>query len=135
MVETLPGLESGTIEPAPQDHSQATLAPILTKEDGRMDFVRAGVELLNRMRGFRSWPGSFTTFRGKNMQVHRAEPAQPGGESQPGALIVNGHRLVVACGQGTALNLLEIQLDGKRRMTAQEFINGYHPKPGERLGE
>jgi len=134
MVETLRGLESGQVRPTPQDHALATLAPILTKEDGRMDFARTASELLNRMRGFRPWPGAFTTFRGKSLQVHRAEPAQVASELPPSALTVDGTRLIVGCGRGTALSLIEIQLDGKRRMTAQEFINGYRPKAGERLG-
>ena len=135
MVETLRGLESGQVQPVPQDHSGATLAPILTKEDGRMDFSRTATELFNRMRGFQPWPGAFTTFRAKNLQVHRAEPTQAAGESAPGTLVVEGGRLLVGCGEGTALNLIEIQLDGKRRMSAQEFINGYRPKADERLGE
>jgi len=135
MVETLRRFDAGEMAPMPQDHSQATLAPILTKEDGRMDFSRSAPELLNRMRGFRPWPGAFTSFRGKNMQVHRAETARAARELPPAALAADDGRLLVGCGQGTALNLLEIQLDGKRRMSAQEFINGYHPKPGERLGE
>ena len=135
MVETLRGLGSGSVKPVPQDHLRATLAPILTKEDGRMDFSRTAAELLNRMRGFKPWPGAFTTFRGKNMQVHRAEVAQLASDSLPGTLAVDAHRLLAVCGQVTALNLIEIQLDGKRRMTALEFINGYRPKAGERLGE
>ena len=135
MVETLRRFDAGEMAPMPQDHSQATLAPILTKEDGRMDFSRSAPELLNRMRGFRPWPGAFTSFRGKNMQVHRAETARAARELPPAALAADDGRLLVGCGQGTALNLLEIQLDGKRRMSAHEFINGYHPKPGERLGE
>jgi len=135
MVETLRGLDAGEIAPIPQDHSQATIAPILTKEDGRMDFSRTASELLNRMRGFRPWPGAFTSFRGKNMQVHRAEEIQFSRGLSPSEFAADVARLVVGCGQGTTLNLLEIQLDGKRRMSAQEFINGYHPKPGERLGE
>jgi len=68
------------------------------------------------------------------MQVHRAEAMKPAGELTPGTLAAEGARLIVGCGQGTALDLLEIQLDGKRRMTAQEFINGYHPKCDDRLG-
>lgn len=135
MVETLRGLESGQVKPTPQDHSLATLAPILKKEEGRMDFSRTATELLNRMRGFRPWPGAFTTFKAKNLQVHRAEPMQAAGGLAPGAIAVEGLRLLVGCGQGTALNLIEIQVDGKRRMTAQEFINGYRPKPGDRMGE
>jgi methionyl-tRNA formyltransferase len=135
MVETLRGLESGQVKPMPQDDSRATLAPILKKEDGRMDFSRTATELFNRMRGFRPWPGAFTTFKAKNLQVHRAEPMHAGGGFAPGALAVEGVRLLVGCSQGTALNLIEIRLDGKRRVTAQEFINGYRPQPGDRLGE
>lgn len=135
MVDTLRGLESGRVKPTPQDNSEATLAPILTKEDGRMDFSRTASDLFNRMRGFRPWPGAFTTFKAKNLQVHRAEPAQVEGGLAPSAIAVEGARLLVGCGEGTALNLIDVQLDGKRRMTAQEFINGYRPKPGDRLGE
>ena len=135
MVETLRGLEGGRVKATPQDHSSATLAPILKKEDGRVDFSRSATELFNRMRGFRPWPGAFTTFRTKNLQVHRAAPTQAAGGLPPGAVAVEDTRLLVGCGHGTALNLIEVQLDGKRRMTAQEFINGYRPKPGDRLGE
>jgi methionyl-tRNA formyltransferase len=135
MVETLRGLESRQVTAVPQDHSLATLAPILKREDGRMEFSRSATELFNRMRGFRPWPGAFTTFREKNLQVHRAEPTQVAGGLPPGAMAVEGTRLFVGCGHGTALSLIEIQLDGKRRMTAPEFINGYRPKPGDRLGE
>jgi methionyl-tRNA formyltransferase len=135
MIETLRGLETGQVKPTPQDHSRATLAPILKKEDGRMDFSRTAYELFNRMRGFRPWPGAFTTFKGKNMQVHRAEPVQNANGLPQGSIAVHDARLVVECGHGTALNLTEVQLDGKRRMSAQEFINGYRPRPGDRLGE
>ncbi|MGH9644425.1 MAG: methionyl-tRNA formyltransferase [Terriglobales bacterium] len=134
MLETLRGLESGEVKPSPQDHLLATLAPILKKEDGRIDFSRTAIELLNRMRGFRPWPGAFTTFRTKNLQVHRAELAHGSANLAESELAIDAPRLIVGCGQGTALNLIEIQPDGKRRMSAQEFINGYHPKPGERLG-
>ena len=141
MVETLRGLESGQVRPAPQDHSQATLAPILKKEDGRMDFARSARDLFNRLRGFQPWPGAFTIFRDKTLQVRRARPAQSAVTLGPGQVVIEGACLLVGCGddqgsrQGTALELIEIQLEGKRRMTAQEFINGYRPKPGDRLGQ
>ena len=135
MVETLRGLENGHVKPSPQDDSQATLAPILTKEDGHMDFSRTATDLFNRMRGFRPWPGAFTTFRAKTMQVHGAEPVDSASQLAPGAIAVDDGHILVGCGQNSALNLIEVQLDGKRRMAAQEFVNGYRPKPGERLGE
>jgi methionyl-tRNA formyltransferase len=135
MVETLRALEGGQIQPTPQGHSRATLAPILKKEDGRMDFSRSASDLFNRMRGFRPWPGAFTTFKTKTLQVHRAEPVQRPGELMPGTIAVEAAHLLVGCGQDTALDLVEVQIEGKRRMTAQEFINGYRPQTGNRLGE
>ena len=137
MVETLRGLESGQVRQTPQDHSQATLAPILKKEDGRMDFARSAKDLFNRLRGFQPWPGAFTTFKGKTLQVHHAQPAQRTVKATPGEIVVEGTRLFVGCGlhADTTLELIELQLEGKRRMTAQEFINGYRPQPGDHLGK
>ena len=147
MVETLRGLETGQVRPTPQNHAQATLAPILKKEDGRMDFSRPARDLFNRLRGFQPRPGAFTTFKGKALQVHRAQPWQHAGTLTPGEMSVEGTRLFVGCGTGsgedrskdedaeTALELIEIQFEGKRRMTAQEFINGYRPKSGDHLGQ
>jgi methionyl-tRNA formyltransferase len=140
MVETLRGLEAGEVKPIPQDHSLATLAPILKKEDGRMDFSRSASDLFNRLRGFQPWPGAFTTFRGKTLQVHRAQPSQAAIGLRGGQIAVDGTRLLVGCGNDagqlpeTVLELIELQLEGKRRMSAQEFINGYQPKSGDCLG-
>ena len=141
MVETLRGLDGGEIRPVPQDHSLATLAPILKKEDGRMDFARSANDLFNRLRGFQPWPGAFTIFNGKTLQVHRAQPLQQTVTLTPGEVAIEGGHLFVGCGKekdnkaATALELVEIQLEGKRRMTAQEFINGYRPKSGKHLGQ
>ena len=141
MVETLRGLDSGQVRPTPQDHSQTTLAPILKKEDGRMDFARSAKDLFNRLRGFQPWPGAFTIFKGKTLQVHGAQPVQRAGALTPGELAVEGTRLFVGCGKNkgkdadSALELIEIQLEGKRRMTTQEFINGYRPQSGDHLGQ
>src|SRR5437899_2521947 len=135
MVETLRGLDSGQVPPTPQDHAQATLAPILEKEDGRMDFSRSAEDLFNRLRGFQPWPGAFTMFKGKTLQVHRAQPRQHAVKLTPGEIAVEGTRLLVGSGTDTALELIEIQLGGRRRMTAQEFINGYRLKSGDHLGQ
>lgn len=143
MVETLRGLESEQVRPAPQDHSQATLAPILKKEDGRMDFARSAEDLFNRLRGFQPWPGAFTIFKGKALRVHHAQPLQHAVTLTSAQIAVEGTRLFVGCGKNEAkakdtnavLELLEVQLEGKRRMTTQEFINGYRPKSGDHLGQ
>ncbi|HMD15568.1 MAG TPA: methionyl-tRNA formyltransferase [Terriglobales bacterium] len=137
MVETLRGLEDGHVHPTPQDHSQATLAPILKKEDGRMDFARSAEDLFNRLRGFQPWPGAFTTFKGKTLQLRRAQPMQRTVQIPPGEVAVDGTRLFVGCGlhSDATLEIIDVQLEGKRRMSAQEFINGYRPKSGDHLGQ
>ncbi len=135
MVETVQGLQNGRVRPVPQDHSQATLAPILRKEDGRIDFHRTATEIFNRLRGFQPWPGAYTLFNGRNLQLRWARPLESRANLAPGELAVEGTRLVAGCGQGTALDLIEIQIEGKRRMSALDFINGYRPQPGERLGQ
>ena len=132
MVETLQGLVSGSVQPKPQDNAHATLAPILKKEDGLIDFSRSAPEILNRLRGFQSWPGAYTKFRGKNLQVLKAQAVE---KSLPaGELAAEGDRLLVGSGHNTSLELMEIQLEGKKRSPARDFIHGYRPQKGERLG-
>jgi methionyl-tRNA formyltransferase len=132
MVETLRGLQARTIHRRPQDHAKATMAPILKKEDGQIDFRRPAAEILNRLRGFQPWPGAFTTFRGKNLHVWNAASLQ---RALPmGQLLVEADRLFVGCGAGNALQLLEVQPEGKKRMPAWDFVHGYRPSTGERLG-
>jgi methionyl-tRNA formyltransferase len=132
IVDTLRGLESGTIKPHPQDDEKATLAPILKKEDGRIDFHRTAQEICNRLRGFQPWPGAFTTFRSKNLHVWNAAAARH--SLPPGELLVEDDRLVVGCGTGTALTLLEMQPEGKKHMAVGDFVHGYRPQTGETLG-
>ncbi len=131
MIETLRGMDAGTIKSRSQDNAAATLAPILTKEEGRLDFSRSAQETYNRFRGFQPWPGAFTTFRGKGLNVTRMMPAS---ELVPlGTLLVRGNRLLAGCGNDSAVELLELQPEGKRRMPASDFIHGYRPRPGESL--
>ncbi|MFY9562161.1 MAG: methionyl-tRNA formyltransferase [Terriglobales bacterium] len=135
MVETLRGLKSGQVRPVPQDHSKATLAPILTKEDGRIDFRRTADEIWNRLRGFHPWPGAHTLFRGRPLQVHRARPVEQAVALAPGQLVADSARLLAGSGGQTVIELIELQPEGKRRMTAGDFINGYRPAIGEKLGQ
>jgi len=131
MIETLRGIAAGTIKSRSQDNAAATLAPILTKEEGRLDFSRSAQETYNRFRGFQPWPGAFTTFRGKGLNVTLMKPAS---ELVPlGTLLVRGNRLLAGCGNDSAVELLELQPEGKRRMPASDFIHGYRPRPGESL--
>ena len=132
MVETLERLERGTITPRKQEDSQATLAPLLSKEDGRIDFNRTAKQIYDRLRGFQPWPGAWTTYRGKQLTVTAARPTDQSLAAPSGEMIV-GERLLVACGGGTVLELLEVQPEGKKRMPADAFIAGYQPG-GQRLG-
>ena len=133
MIDTLQGLKAGTIRPRPQDHSQATLAPSLKKEDGRIDFARrCAPEIWNRLRGFQPWPGAFTGFRGKNLHIWEAKPTEK--QIPPGELRAEHELLLVGCAGNTALELLVVQPEGKRRMSARDFLNGHRLHPGELLG-
>jgi methionyl-tRNA formyltransferase len=132
MIETLRALDSKTIHPQKQDNARASLAPILKKEDGLIDFSRPAAEIFNRIRGFQPWPGAYTKFRGKNFQILKAQPID---QSLPAAeLRIATDHLHVGCGHNTSLELREIQLEGKKRTTAQDFIRGYKPEPHEKLG-
>jgi methionyl-tRNA formyltransferase len=134
LLETLHGLEQKRIVARPQDHSQATLAPILTKEDGLVDFNRTAQEIHNRLRGFQPWPGAYTKFRGKNLKFVDVKPFAASSLGNLGELRVQGDVLLVSCGKQTTLQLLQMQPEGKKSMSAREFMNGYRPTSGERLG-
>jgi methionyl-tRNA formyltransferase len=135
MVETLRRLEAGELSPSPQDHAVATHAPILTREDGRMDFSRTAKQTHDRWRGFNPWPGAFTLLRGKKLIAHRLRPVTHGETLGEGLIHLHEGRLLVGCGQGTTLELEEVQMEGKRRMPAAELLRGYQINSGERLGE
>jgi methionyl-tRNA formyltransferase len=138
MVETLDGLASGSIAPVTQDDALATHAPILTRDDGRMDFSQAAMTIYNRWRGFQPWPGAWTVLDGKKLIAHRLMPFETGALVNSNAIPADVHieqgRLFVACGDHTWLEIVELQLEGKRRMTAAEFLRGHALKPGDRLG-
>jgi methionyl-tRNA formyltransferase len=132
MVETLRALRDGSITARHQNHEQATLAPLLKKEDGEIDFQRSAPDIWNRLRGFQPWPGAFTRFRGKNLHVWSARPVEA--KVPIGAIQMIGHLPLVGCSPGTALELTEVQVEGKKKMSAEDFVNGYRPYDGELLG-
>ncbi len=136
VVETLAGLAAGTIHPRPQNHEGATYAPLLDREDGRMDFAaRTAHELYNRWRGFQPWPGAFTTLEGKKLIVHGlAVAAEHCERSEPGQIHIEGQRLFAACAEDTWLEFLELQLEGKKRLPAAEFLRGSQLSANARLG-
>jgi methionyl-tRNA formyltransferase len=149
VVQTLAGLDDGSIQPKPQNHAGATLAPMLTREDGRIDFAaHTATELKNRWRGFQPWPGAFTTLGGKKLIVHRMEVREQGSgnrdqgptllslpiDTKPGRIHVEGHRLFVACAQESWLEFTEVQLEGKKRIVAGDFLRGNTLGKDARLG-
>jgi methionyl-tRNA formyltransferase len=140
VVETLTGLANGTIKPQPQNHAGATFAPLLDREDGRMEFAaRTATELKNRWRGFQPWPGAFTALNGKKLIVHRMEVVDASAftasaSAQPGQIYIENHHLFVACAENTWLELVEVQLEGKKRLAAAEFLRGISLPAEARLG-
>ena len=135
VVRTLAGLADGSIKPVPQDHSQATLARILDREDGRMDFAaHTATELWNRWRGFQPWPGAFTTLHEKKLIVTKLQPVSNVEFINPGQISIENSRFFVGCAANTTLELLELQPEGRNRMTAAEFLRGAAIPSGSRLG-
>jgi methionyl-tRNA formyltransferase len=137
MVETLRRLERGDLIPQPQDNALATLAPMLKKEHGAIDWTLKAAEIWWRVRGLRPWPGAYTTLRGENLHIWAAakplEPAPAG--LVPGTLVAGHGKLCVACGQGTLLELKELQLAGRKRLAVRDFLNGVRLAPNEKLGQ
>ncbi len=135
MVETLAGLADHSVKAMPQDNTQATLAPILTREDGRIDWNRSAFEIFNRWRGFYPWPGAFTNLRGRKLVLHAMRTVEDQSVSaRPGTLRRDLGRVLVVCGNGSLLELLEVQMEGKRRTPAADFLNGYRLSADEQLG-
>lgn len=149
MEETLRGLAASTIVPRPQNNAEATVAPILKKEDGRIDWSRPAQEIYNRMRGFAPWPGGYTTFRGQTCHLwgepvvdSNSLPAELLGSpsfvavrSALGTLIEAKNDWLVSCGNATLLRLQSVKLEGRKQISASEFANGAHLKSCERFGD
>ena len=120
LVQTLEELSS--IVPKMQDDTQASYAPILKKEDGRIDWSKSAEEIVNRVRGLVPWPGCYGSLRGQRFHIWKAKTAE--GRYQPGRLHTIGKKLYAGC-EGGVIELLEVQLEGKKRMTAAAFLNGF----------
>jgi methionyl-tRNA formyltransferase len=118
------------ITPQPQDDARASYAPILKKEDGHVDWSMHSREILNRIRGFTPWPGCYGFLRGARLHVWKARPAHL--DLPPGALRAEHRRLYAGCGGGS-IEVLEVQLEGKKRMDAASFLNGFSIETGEVL--
>jgi methionyl-tRNA formyltransferase len=132
--EALPRLERGDLPRFPQDHSKATLAPLLTREDGKVDFSRTALELDRRRRGFAPWPGAWTTVSGKVLKIHDAEPLASGGGAPGEIVAASAQGIDVSCGAASLWRVREVQPEGKKRMPASAWLAGHPLRPGDRLG-
>ena len=134
LVETLEGLLGGRIVPEKQDDTQATLAPLLKKEDGAIDWTQPAQAIHNRVRGLQPWPGAQTSLRGAPLHVWKTRCGKSGQGGKPPGRFLSLKPLVVACGDGV-LELLEVQLEGRKRISAADFANGQRLTDNDILGE
>ncbi len=135
MEKTLRGLADGSLRPRAQDHSLATAAPPLKKEDGWIRWTQPAVEIFNRQRAFTPWPGIFTKFRGQNCQLQGNPAEDLRQDLSEGTLLWDGKELKVVCGGGSLLRVTHVKVEGRKQLTAQEFGNGARIAVGERFGE
>lgn len=134
LLKTLEGLASSTLKPTPQDHAQATLAPILTRDDGRiLPAEHAAQQAYSRWRGFFPWPGCWAIFRGKRFLIHALHPTTADVTIAPGQLDISTGQLLLGMANGTILSLDEVQLEAKPRMAGPQFIRDFQLRPGEHL--
>lgn len=134
--ETLPRIERGGIEPVMQDHREATYAPMLKREDGLIDWRMTARQIANRVRAFQPWPGTYTNFRGGRLIVWRAHEAVTRGDAdssaKPGTILnIDENGIEVVCSDASALLIEEVQIEGRRRVSAREFANGARLKAGD----
>ena len=135
LLESLAGLKEGKLHPISQDHAKATYAPLLKKEDGRINWERTAEEVGRQVRALCPWPGAFTELGGESLKIHRGEVRKRRGQEKAGTILwVGSDSIEVAAGGGSYV-ILEVQPEGKRRMSAREFLAGRSVKVGTVLGE
>lgn len=132
LMRTIDGLIDGSVERKPQDHSRATYAPLIKKDDGHVDWTMSCGEIYNRIRAFTPWPGSFTFLGERKLRIHEAAPLDLDHSEPPGTVTEAEEHISVACGSG-ALCILELQLEGGKRMPAADFLRGHKFEEGDLL--
>ncbi len=133
LMETLVQLAAGTLCPRPQDHGAATLAPPIKKEEGRIDWSRPAEEIARMVRAFNPWPSAFTLLEGKLLKIHRARALPTRSSEPPGTVVAASDAIQVASGNGRVA-IDELQLEGRKRLSAHEFVRGSALAVGVRLG-
>jgi methionyl-tRNA formyltransferase len=130
--ETLDRLDELT--PRPQRDEEASFAPILKKEDGLIDWSRSAIEIERAVRGFQPWPNAYTNFNSNQLTIWRAEPTSSASQVPGEVIVARGNDLIVSCGQESALRLVEVQPEARKRMAVRDFLNGTQVKVGDRFG-
>lgn len=134
IVQTLKHAEEGTLHPVAQDDSKSNYVKMLTKELGNMDFTKSAKELERLIRGLNPWPSAYTKFRGKTLKIWDADVNETEIDGKPGEIVkVEKDGFYVKTGKG-CLKILELQLEGKKRMATDAFLLGYKIEEGELLG-
>ena len=134
LIEALELIESGNVNPIKQPEGDFGYARMITKADSLIDFTKSAAEVHNKIRGLQTWPVAMTTFLGKNLKIHKTAKCDSRG-GKPGEIMESGKKLIVSCGDGKCLEILELQLDGKKRMDARSFLSGNKIEIGTVLGE
>jgi methionyl-tRNA formyltransferase len=131
----LDDLAAGRVRERPQNDAEATYAPRLTKEEGQMAWTRSAGDLHNQVRGLRPWPAAYTFLDSARVVVHQSRRSDvPTGDALPGTCLAAGTVITVACGDGRALDLVQVQLEGRRSVSAREFVAGRPGLAGQRFG-
>ncbi len=133
LVRTLAEVVSGQMQPKPQNDTFATYAPIIKKNDGRIDWQNPARRIHDLIRGLQPWPGAQTSFRGQSLHLWRSRLVPQRWDLPPGALVFE-HGVFTIGGDGAALELLEVQLEGRKKMMADVFANGHRLTHADRLG-
>jgi methionyl-tRNA formyltransferase len=134
LVSIVEDIAAGRAVETPQDHARATFAPKVTKAEGTIDWTKPAVAIHNQIRGLQPWPLASAQLGGARHVIRRSVVEGASTTAAPGVLIeAHGDRLVVACGDGTALGILEIQPEGRRPMSARDFLAGRRLSPGDRF--
>ena len=134
MARTLRGLAKGELVGQAQEHGAATMAPMLKKEDGRIEWGRGATEIYNRMRGFAPWPGAYTEFRGQACHL-RGKPVWGAAGGEPGTILVEKDLVRVVCGGGSRLEITHVKQEGRKEVSAGEFVRGARVGNGEKFGK
>jgi len=136
VVRTIEGIVDGNLEATPQDDARATLAPILKKQDGFLDWTWSSRQIHNRVRALNPWPGTVARFRDRVYKILATATGSFGseGNAEPGTLMASKGSLLVTCGDRLPIEILKIQPENKNAISGKDFVNGARIQPGEKFG-